>query len=797
MPLRNKKLLALIFVCTFVASVLWGMASPPKAAAQRTNTSHACRRFASVVSQGRLAGGLSYVTFEYGVLGNDYGRRFLNNNGVMVSDANGAWYNDSGSNCSSTGLTSLFWDGNNVPYNNGFYQGIFDNAHTQPSAVRDIHIGFPTGALGNSSGHNYCGVPNIGWQDAPYGYRGMFGIANCPVAPFASLNDSLRVLLGNRTAICLGMAFDVGRSIGANDPVCDRGTSPPDPRYAMFDAGRVYPGGGDFAGHLNPNNGSAVLNVNAAFRNQVANRTSISPVDADLRDGNFRLIIFAGNTRDPIPPFFPWNTACQNVAPIAGFCAPPGLPDDPFLNHKASIYITYVLGPPIVNQFSITPTADTTLNPNDEVPTSVTFTSGMTVANSPAGSRVNVSINRSFFIRRGAAIIPLPPPPGGPSFVTTSFDYPAETRTLAGTQLGDQLCVRVVVSPAEGTMLADGTVQTITQASREREECQQIVAKPYFRVYGGDIIAGAGYSGGASCGNQNAGIISWNRPGGTGPYIGSGGQLGVMAMDTIHEFASGQVRTNSSAAASPKSSSFANVDPSFSGHGVGTYGGGLFSAPGTAPCAPDWYANATGSPTGPVLAVSPAPNTIQTLQSTGDLTIPTTNIGTGSRITVYVNGNAFIEGTGVRYLGTGNYANIFDIPSFRLIVRGNIYILPSVSQLDGDYIAQPSNANTGRIYTCGGRPWFARAGLLQYVPDDLAINTTCRTRLTVYGTMTAEVLKLLRTAGTQAASVPNENFSAGGSPGEVFINSAESWLSGGLDTGQGAADGYAPLPPVL
>ncbi|HTE57540.1 MAG TPA: hypothetical protein VK694_02260 [Verrucomicrobiae bacterium] len=797
MPLRSKKSLALIFVFAFVVSAVWGVAKPPKAAAQRSNTSHVCRRFADVVSQGRLPSGYTYVTFEYGVLGNDYGRRFMNSSGTTVADANGAWFNDSGSGCTASGLSALYWDGNTVSYNGGFYQAVFDAAHTQPSAVHDIYLGFPGGAAGNATGYNYCGVANIGWQDAPYGFRNTFGISNCPLAPFASLNDSLRVILGNRTAICMGMAFNVGRSTGANDAVCDRGTSPPDPRYNMFDAAKVYEGGGDFAGHLNGGSAAARNNIHAFYRGAVAAQTPISALDADLRDGSFQLIVFSGNTRDPIPPFFPWNTACQSLAPIAGFCAPPGFPDDPYLNHKASVYVTYILGPPIVNQFSLTPIADTTLNPNDEAPTSVTFASGMTVANSPAGSRVNASINRSFFIRRGATTIPLPPPPGGPGFVTTSFDYPAETRALVGMQLGDQLCVRIVVSPAEGTMAADGTVQTVTLASREREECQQIVAKPYFRVYGGDIIAGAGYTGGASCGNQNAGIISWNRPGGAGPYIGSGGQLGVMAMDIIYEFASGQVRTNSSAAASPKSSTFANVNPSFSSYGAGTYGGGLFSAPGTAPCAPDWYANATGPDPGPTLIINPAPNVIQTLYSNHDLTIPTTNLGAGSRITVYVNGNAFIEGTGVRYQGTGDYANIYDIPSFRLIVRGNIYILPSVSQLDGDYIAQPSNANTGRIYTCGGRPWIARAGLSQYVPDDAAINTTCRTRLTVYGTMTAEVLKLLRTAGTQATSVPNENFSAGGNPGEVFINSAESWLSGGLDTGQGAADGYAPLPPVL
>jgi hypothetical protein len=322
-----------------------------------------------------------------------------------------------------------------------------------------------------------------------------------------------------------------------------------------------------------------------------------------------------------------------------------------------------------------------------------------------------------------------------------------------------------------------------------------VVEEPYFRVYGGDVIAGAGFAGAGPCTNQDAPIISWNRPNGTGPYIGSGGQMAVMAMHAIYEFASGQTRTNS---AQPKSSTFANVAPSFNNYAVNPYGGGLIASPGTAPCAPDWMAGVSGTNPGPTLAVPNVPDTVLTLHSPGDLTIPAINLAARSRVTVYVDGNAFIEGTGIRYLNSNNYANIFEIPSFRLIVRGNIYIAPTVTQLDGNYIAQPSTPTNGRIYTCGGQLWAARAGLLRYVPDDAGLRGVCRTnRLTVYGTMTADTIKLLRTRGTLTNSVPNESSSAGGNPGEVFIDTAETWLSGGLDNAEGEADGYVPLPPVL
>src|SRR5215211_1646417 len=111
MPSFNRKSYAMVFACVFLISAIWGIAKPQKAAAQRTNTAHACRRSATIASQGRLPGGLSYVTFEYGVFGNDYGRRFLNSSGVMVGDANQSWFNDSGSGCSDAGLSALYWDG--------------------------------------------------------------------------------------------------------------------------------------------------------------------------------------------------------------------------------------------------------------------------------------------------------------------------------------------------------------------------------------------------------------------------------------------------------------------------------------------------------------------------------------------------------------------------------------------------------------------------------------------------------------------------------------------------------------
>jgi len=80
------------------------------------------------------------------------------------------------------------------------------------------------------------------------------------------------------------------------------------------------------------------------------------------------------------------------------------------------------------------------------------------------------------------------------------------------------------------------------------------------------------------------------------------------------------------------------------------------------------------------------------------------NSNYNKRHTIYVDGDAFITND-IKY--KSNYTS--GIPSFTLVVRGNIYIDKEVSTLDGLYIAQPkidpsdstkTVPGTGRVYTC-------------------------------------------------------------------------------------------------
>ncbi len=447
---------------------------------------------------------------------------------------------------------------------------------------------------------------------------------------------------------------------------------------------------------------------------------------------------------------------------------------------------------PLDHGFSVTPTASTTANPNTEVPTSATFHTGASYSGSPSTTTYD---RKFYYIKAGTATETTINDPGPVAHTNTgtSFNFPDVTINIAGLGLdiGDQVCARNTVSPAAGTADPTGDILTVTVASRSDVGCFTIVRLPYHRAFGGDVRVGSGFKNSAgNCATDIAArVIGWNND---GPYTGAGSQLAVFAFHDIGEFVSGQLRTN---ATQPKPLTFANTNPSRNNEGTGTYGGGLMD--GQAACAPDYYDDGVASATG-TLGGSTGANVPEAVYShTGNLTITGGNLGlgTGSR-TFYVDGDVTITDN-VTY-APGSYNDIGNIPSFRLIVRGNIYVMPDVSELDGIYVAQPrSDGTKGRFYTCapGGSPPTTAAQLNDTGPNG------CRfTKLTVYGAVIADLIKFTRSSGTlsQAANTalsPSQD-GVSSTSGEVFFMTPEAWLTS--DFGGGAEfDSVTTLPPVL
>lgn len=299
-----------------------------------------------------------------------------------------------------------------------------------------------------------------------------------------------------------------------------------------------------------------------------------------------------------------------------------------------------------------------------------------------------------------------------------------------------------------------------------------VVTKPYFTVRGGDVSAGPGMNiGGTDCAiprNDKAGVVSWNR-GSAGGFGGAGTQYAAFVLNHLQEFATAQ-----GSGITPTGLSFANtaagvidlnVPPGLFG---GKFNGGA--------CIPDYFVGATNVQNGDrTLSALPG------FPAGG-------NVANGSRLNYYIDGDLHIN-SNVRF--SGNYASVADIPSFWVVVKGNIIIDRSVAQLDGVYIAQPSNAaaaTEGFIYTCdiASSPFAA----ITLNDLDMGLYDECNNPLTVNGSLTGRQVWLLRSFG----DLP-------GQPAETINYTPEVWLSvrapGGSTFQITKYDSITSLPPVL
>ena len=208
-----------------------------------------------------------------------------------------------------------------------------------------------------------------------------------------------------------------------------------------------------------------------------------------------------------------------------------------------------------------------------------------------------------------------------------------------------------------------------------------VAKKPYIRTFGGDVIAGgdAACSKWAPTAGTTGSILAFSNSGGKG----SGTQLLTQALSVIGGFSSAQHRTGPLSPKHDNGLSFANtgIDPYGNAFGIGS-------------CPPDYYGDPTAvagilpvtaplalTSGGSYLSSGPLPLIITPLIGGG-------TVDAGKKIVTYVNGDAYIT-TNITYNTGSPWGSVANIPSYALVVRGNIYIAPGVTKLDGIYIAQP------------------------------------------------------------------------------------------------------------
>lgn len=320
---------------------------------------------------------------------------------------------------------------------------------------------------------------------------------------------------------------------------------------------------------------------------------------------------------------------------------------------------------------------------------------------------------------------------------------------------------------------------SVTGATGNCTGTVSVVDMPYFSVYGASVRAGGDF-GGASAGGV---LAAWRNYSGGANY-GAGTQLSAIALLAITGFASKDIAPY----ANPVQQSFANNaatsnSPDSPALG-GTYGGNYSLIEPIVPSSGVTDIGGTGT--------FSFTSQDGAFKKSGNVTINTSTVGVGKNVSIFVTGNVYISGN-INY-ATG-WTKQSDVPSAVIVATGNIYIDPSVTNLDGTFVAK-----TG-LYTCadsGGAT--ASTGLYG-----------CNKQLVVHGSFVAKKMYLLRTLGTLKDDATHSNVGCHNSGGigssrgtcaaEVFDFSPEMYLANPQiqppSNGALNYDAIVNLPPIL
>ncbi len=326
--------------------------------------------------------------------------------------------------------------------------------------------------------------------------------------------------------------------------------------------------------------------------------------------------------------------------------------------------------------------------------------------------------------------------------VTGNGSWCSRNLTVQGPpNIGGQVCVTTSVSspPNGAPWPGPGTLNNqpwFFSVAPPDSDCVTVVSKPTFKVFGGDVSAGSTFAT-TSCTNNYPGssIVGWS--GSATGFNGSHTEFGAFASGDTYGFASSKKQGNV-----PSGLTFANTSVS------GERFGGSF---GPMPCIADHAAlKPVGVPSMGSLQSNPASGSYQ-YNSPNITNGPTIN--RGKQYTIYPTGDLTI-GSNILYDRSG-WTTLEDIPALKVVVKGDIFINPGVTILNGVYVAQPRDDGTGgNIYTCAG-------------VANIDTFNNCGQALTVNGAFIAKRVVLGRSFGTQRQ----------GTTAEVFRYLPELWLT--------------------
>jgi len=318
------------------------------------------------------------------------------------------------------------------------------------------------------------------------------------------------------------------------------------------------------------------------------------------------------------------------------------------------------------------------------------------------------------------------------------------------------------------------------------------------RIYGGDVVAGSQFGTPCVVNATDSNLQGYNRlvTSPSNGYIGAGTQYAGFANGTVVGFASMMLNDAVGATAKPWNRIFSNTSASTS-----NYGGSFAEKV----CTTDFWDDKASVLVGNGAASSVDVGTLGTVGTPKQYyyTAPTVTLNpaaasqvpNGTKITLYFEHDVVIANN---ITTSSNWASLTDIPSFKIVAKGNIYIRPAVNSLDGTYVAMPSNPATptdGRIVTCA--PTNSTA-----VPAVALVTGAgaCVSKLTINGAFVAQKVNFYRTKGTlRTAPVLPSELSSSNNLAEVFQFNAEFYMvkPAAEEKSDIKYDSVVSLPPSL
>ena len=355
---------------------------------------------------------------------------------------------------------------------------------------------------------------------------------------------------------------------------------------------------------------------------------------------------------------------------------------------------------------------------------------------------------------------------------TTGANRCEATYPVSGLVAGDKLCERVRANPRGGDVDAAGNISSPGAITEWVQDCEVVVDKPYLSFLGGDVASGGDFATtGSTCLSTSGGIKAFLKTGG----LGSGVEFAAMAFGTSSPISGFETAQQHGSA---NSLAFSNT-----GSPLGNFGGKH--------CIKDFYADAATVSSVPGISdIDVALLNTGNFKYSGALIKLHGNLQNTVRSRLYIDGNLLISGP-VNY-ASSSWANLADIPSLHVYVKGNIYIQNTVGSMVGVYVAQSSAPNSGEIVTCTDDIGTTIAGVNLF--------NDCGSQLKVRGALVANKIKWLRTANSLRNASSGDASFGSNRGAEVVELSPEFLMVAPPDPRPRPDKGYqyfTTLPPVL